>query len=176
MIEAGTYVEHEKYGRGRVIAVHEHSYKIDFGKRGIYEISKRSEDTLTIIEHQENETDMNELEATLIRVLSEYSDITKPVELGDRWIGGTLVLKPANPAQKTKEIPIETFFHKVVMVRDRLRVLEQNINSNPKLTDEDKVNLQQYITRIYGSLTTFNVLFKNSEDHFVGDKKSKDED
>lgn len=79
-----------------------------------------------------------------------------------------MILKPGSDSLQSKEIPIETFFHKIVMLRDRLRVLEQNVNSNKKLTDEDKVNLQQYITRIYGSLTTFNVLFRNKEDHFVG--------
>jgi len=81
-----------------------------------------------------------------------------------------MILQPGTAGLKSKEIPIETFFHKIVMLRDRLRVLEQQINSNAKLTDEDKVNMQQYITRCYGSMTTFNVLFKNNEDYFVGEK------
>ncbi|MAI22701.1 MAG: hypothetical protein CL828_01475, partial [Crocinitomicaceae bacterium] len=72
---------------------------------------------------------------------------------------------------KSKDMPIDTFFHKVVMTRDRLRVLEAKVNSNAKLTDADKVELQQYITKIYGSLTTFNVLFRYKEDWFVGEKK-----
>lgn len=80
-----------------------------------------------------------------------------------------MVLKPGETGLKDKEIPIDQFFHKIVMVRDRLRVMEQRINSS-KLDDEDKVNLQQYITRIYGSLTTFNILFRNKEQHFVGEK------
>jgi uncharacterized protein (UPF0261 family) len=163
-------VEHEKYGKGKVKAVHERTYEVDFGKHGVYEISKHAEYTLTVIEKNENELNMNELEETLIRILNDYSDISQLVELGDKWSGGTVVLKPANPNQKTKEIPMETFFHKIVMVRDRLRVLEQNINSNAKLSDEDKVNMQQYVTRVYGSLTTFNVLFKNEEDQFKGEK------
>jgi hypothetical protein len=92
--------------------------------------------------------------------------------LGDRWEKGTMILQPFDKSLKPKEIPIEDFFHKIVMLRDRVRVMEQQINAHKKLSDEDKVNLQQYITRIYGSLTTFNVLFKNKEQWFVGEKGS----
>jgi hypothetical protein len=81
-----------------------------------------------------------------------------------------MILQPADKSQKGKEIPIDVFFHKIVMLRDRLRVLEQQINAHKQLSDEDKVNLQQYVTRIYGSLTTFNVLFRNKEQWFIGDK------
>ena len=86
-----------------------------------------------------------------------------------------MLLQPADKAQKPKEVPIDAFFHKVVMLRDRLRVMEQQINAHKILSDEDKVNLQQYITRIYGSLTTFNVLFRNKEQWFVGERGAKDE-
>jgi hypothetical protein len=84
-----------------------------------------------------------------------------------------MILQPADKTLKGKDIPIEDFFHKIVMLRDRLRVLEQNINSSKNLSDEEKVNMQQYITRCYGSLTTFNVLFKDKEDWFVGEKKAE---
>ena len=92
------------------------------------------------------------------------------MDLGKEWEGGTMILQPANLELKPKEMPIETFFHKIVMMRDRLRVLEQNINSHKVLTDEEKVSLQQYITRIYGSMTSFNILFDDKEDYFVGSK------
>ena len=96
------------------------------------------------------------------------------IALGSRWLGGELVLKPADASQAAKSVPLETFFHKIVMVRDRLRVMEAQINNNKKLADEEKVELQQYITRIYGSLTTFNVLFRDKKDHFVGQKEKAD--
>jgi hypothetical protein len=91
-------------------------------------------------------------------------------ELADRWKGGELVIKPSKAELEAKIVPIDAFFHKIVMARDRLRVLEQHVNAHKALSDADKVQLQQYITRIYGSLTTFNILFKNKEDQFVGQK------
>jgi hypothetical protein len=91
-------------------------------------------------------------------------------ELGTRWKGGEMILKPGDPRLAEKSVPIETFFHKVVMVRDRLRVMEAQINGHKVLADSEKVELQQYITRIYGSLTTFNVLFREKSDFFIGQK------
>jgi len=110
------------------------------------------------------------VEWSLARILRLWGEVTDVVPLGDRWVGGTMILQPADKSQKPKELPIEVFFHEVVMLRDRIRVMEQQINAHKKLSDEDKVNLQQYITRIYGTLTTFNVLFKNKEHWFVGEK------
>ena len=118
---------------------------------------------------------VSETEKSLLKILRLWGNVNEVVPLGEKWMGGTLLLRPADKNLKPKEIPVADFFHKIVMLRDRLRVLEQNINSNKKLSDEDKVNLQQYITRCYGSLTTFNVLFKDKEHWFVGDKSGKEE-
>jgi hypothetical protein len=90
--------------------------------------------------------------------------------IADRWSGGQLVLKPGKAGTQEKVVPIEAFFRKIIAVRERLRVLEQRINAHPKLTDEDRLQLQDYITRAYGTLTTFNVLFADAEDRFVGTK------
>ena len=176
-LEIGSTIDHDHYGQGKVISEEELFWTIDFGKRGIIEITKRNADLLTLLslprnEQNNNSYTMEELEKTLRRVLEDYSDISENIELGGKWEGGTMILQPADTSQKSKEIPIETFFHKIVMLRDRLRVLEQKINAHPKLSDEEKVDMQQYITKIYGSLTTFNVMFRNKEDHFEGEKSN----
>ncbi|HEU4383570.1 MAG TPA: hypothetical protein VFR85_08710 [Anaeromyxobacteraceae bacterium] len=93
-----------------------------------------------------------------------------PVPLAPKWEGGTALLRPGDPQTQAKEIPLDALFHKVVMIRDRLRVLEQKINAHPKLSDAEKVDMQQYVTRCYGSLTTFNLLFRDEKDRFIGDK------
>ena len=110
-----------------------------------------------------------DVERSLVQILEKWSDTHEKVALGDKWKGGKLILEPGGELAN-KEMPIETFFHKIVMVRDRIRVMEQKINSSKNLDDQEKVDLQQYITRIYGSLTSFNVLFKNKSDQFIGER------
>ncbi len=106
----------------------------------------------------------------LMELFLEASGLTE-VTLANKWEGGTVRLIPGDATLQAKDLPIDALFHKVVMVRDRLRTLEQKLNGHPKLTDTDKVELQQYVTRCYGSLTTFNVLFKDKADQFVGAKE-----
>jgi hypothetical protein len=97
-------------------------------------------------------------------------DEAADVRLAPKWEGGSVVLKPGDPGTQPKEIPLDALLHKVVMIRDRLRVLEQKINAHEKLSDAEKVDIQQYVTRCYGSLTTFNFLFRDEKDRFVGEK------
>jgi hypothetical protein len=160
-----------------IVGVKYATYLISFINHGIKEIDKTDDKLDEIIPEnvtEEIETH-SDVEKSLLKILRLWGGLTENVPLGDKWHGGSMLLQPADKSLKPKEIPIADFFHKVVMLRDRLRVLEQNINSNKKLSDEDKANIQQYITRCYGSLTTFNVLFKNKEQWFVGDKGGKED-
>lgn len=174
----GTRLQHTKYGPGVIVGVKYATYLISFIHHGIKEIDKTDTELDEIIPENvslEVET-TSEVEKSLLKILRQWAEVTEIVPLGDRWKGGIMSLIPADKSQKAKEVPIEVFFHKIVMLRDRLRVMEQQINAHKVLTDEEKVNLQQYITRIYGTLTTFNVLFKNKEDWFVGEKGASDKD
>lgn len=165
----GSRVKHAAYGDGVVIGVDVAAYSVCFMLYGIKNVGK-TYDKWEIIEAIDSDPEISftAAEKSLAKILKQWLGLSETIDLGDKWDGGTMILKPGDDGLKSKEIPIDTFFHKIVMVRDRLRVMEQRINSS-KLTDEEKVNLQQYITRIYGSLTTFNVLFKYKEDSFVGE-------
>ena len=172
-ITVGTRVEHPRYGEGIVAGVSLASYEIFFEQGGKVEILKSNAD-ITVLDTPEGAAEtsvsMEELTRAISMVLDKYGILPAIAELGKKWEGGKVVIYPGNENLQPKEIPIDVFFHKIVMVRDRLRVLEQNINSSNSLTDEEKVHIQQYITRAYGSLTTFNVLFDDKADFFVGSK------
>ncbi len=170
----GTRLQHTLHGPGVIVGVRYATYLISFINVGMKEIDKTDTHLDEIIPENvtaEVET-TSEVEKSLLKILRQWNGINEVVPLGDRWLGGMMLLQPADKSQKPKEVPVDVFFHKIVMLRDRLRVLEQQINAHKVLTDEDKVNMQQYITRIYGTLTTFNVLFKNKEQWFVGEKGS----
>ena len=173
----GTRLQHTLYGPGVIVGIKYATFLISFINHGIKEIDKTDDKLDDIIPENvsaEVET-TSEVEKSLLKILKLWGGITETVPLGDKWIKGIMLLQPADKSLKPKEIPIDDFFHKIVMLRDRLRVLEQNINSSKTLSDEEKVNIQQYITRCYGSLTTFNVLFKNKEQYFVGEKGAKED-
>ena len=174
LLGIGSRVKHTDFGSGVVTNVTSKHYWITFIENGLETLDLDTD--FEVIEAVEDEVDtisFYEVERTLRDLLKQYSDISEIVPIADKYKGGTLILSPSDSSLAQKEIPIDTFFHKIVMVRDRIRVMEQKINSSPNLDDQEKVDLQQYITRIYGSLTTFNVLFKNSSQNFKGEGKSK---
>jgi hypothetical protein len=172
LLGIGSRIEHPTYGRGVVIRLHKRIYDVCFIEHGIKPVSKDFDVQVIECIEPEYSVSFSEAEDALIKILREWSDVTEVVSIADRWKDGMLVLQPAEKGLQAKEISIDVFFNKIVMLRDRLRVMEQKINAHKVLTNEEKVELQQYITRIYGSLTTFNVLFKHKGDQFVGDKGS----
>nr|NQU92508.1 hypothetical protein [Bacteroidota bacterium] len=170
-IGIGTRVSHPDFGKGVIIQVSTEAFEIVFIDHGWRKIL-RSFPNLEINDVMEPDRDLvshEQVESMLVKVLRRFSDVQETAEMGDKWIGGKMTLEPGRKDLSSKEIPIDAFFHKIVMVRDRLRVMEQRINSS-NLSDEEKVNLEQYLTRIYGSLTTFNILFQYKSDHFTGEK------
>src|SRR4051812_5838556 len=176
-LHIGMKVRHPQYGVGTVKTISEATADIQFddGKRTVAPEPSG-------LEPAEPQAAVRGLEMPLAQFVQQTVDVTiqklgleKPDllvdQLGLRWHKGRLVMYPADPALQAKEVPLEVFFHKIVMVRNNLRVLEQKINAHEKLSDAEKVEMQQYITRSYGSLTTFNILFKSKEDQFSGSSR-----
>ena len=169
-LNIGSRISHEKYGEGVVCAVRYQHYKVSFIKSGITEIEK--DEPFTIVEHvlESDLLSIDDVKTMLRDILEKSGAVSEIVPLADKWKKGMMKMIPFDPTLQAKEVTVESFFHKIVMLRDRLRVMEQKINSHPILTDADKVEFQQYITRCSGSLTTFNILFRNKEQQFVGQK------
>lgn len=170
----GSRINHPKHGKGVVTNVTAKMYWVTFIENGLETIAP--DEDFEIIEAAEDEVDtvsFYEVEKSLRDILKKWNGFSEIVPIADKWNGGTMVLKPSDNNLASKEIPIDTFFHKIVMLRDRLRVMEQKINASKELAEQDKIDLQQYITRCYGSLTTFNVLFKSNSQQFKGESTSK---
>ena len=168
----GSRIKHATYGLGVVTNVTSKQYWVTFIENGLETIDVT--DDFEVIEGVEAEVDsvsFFEVESVFRKLLKKYSDISEIVPIADKWKGGSITLYPGDSNLQSKEIPIDTFFHKIVMVRDRVRVMEQKINSSKNLDDQEKIDLQQYISRIYGSLTTFNILFKDNKHNFKGSGK-----
>ena len=110
-----------------------------------------------------------QVERSFIKLIRRWTDIQETVKIGRKWEGGRIILEPGDKNVQNKDMPIDALFHKIIMIRDRLRVMEQKINSS-SISELEKIELQQYITRIYGTLTSFNLLFAEKDDYFVGGK------
>ena len=165
----GSRVKHAKFGAGVVIQVWPDNYEIVFMDYGLKQIIHGT-DQLEVIDFCSDDTDQlsfAKVERLLVKILRKFSDVQETVPLGEKWNGGKMILQPGASGLQNKEVPIETFFHKIVMLRNRLRTLEQHVNS-AELPDDVKVKLQGYISGCYGTLTSFNVLFANEDDQFKG--------
>lgn len=172
LLGIGSRISHPDYGKGVVTNISSKQYWVTFMDGGLETIEIN--DDYEVIEAVEGEVDsvsFFDVESSLVKILEKWSDTHEKVAIADKWRGGKLILEPGD-AMANKEMPIDVFFHKIVMVRDRIRVMEQKINASSNLDDQEKIDLQQYITRIYGSLTSFNVLFKNKSDQFIGERSS----
>ncbi len=158
----GTRLQHTQHGPGVIVGVRYATYLVSFINLGVKEIDKTDPHLDEIIPENvtvEIETVSN-VEKSLLRILRLWGGVTETVALGDRWIGGTMLLQPHDLSQKPKEVPIDVFFHKIVMLRDRLRVLEQQLNGHKGLSDEEKeVNLQQYINEDLRIKLTLHLMF-----------------
>jgi len=172
-LHLGMNVRHPQYGSGVVKAIAEHTAEVQFGSG-----RRTVEPAASGLEPDEAQAAVSGLSVPLAQLIMQTVNTTitqlglsRPdaviEQLGAKWHGGHLLLRPADPALQTKEVPLEVFFHKIVMMRNNFRVLEQKINAHDKLSDSEKIEMQQYISRCYGSMTTFNVLFQHRDDQFA---------
>ncbi len=172
LYETNTCVEYTKKGTLGLVPVKPRPRAAGEPRAPITKTRAPTRVTPTRIDLPEDLLDMDADEfKNVLRTVIQEELGTGIVDLGGKWQGGEVVMKPGKEGVQEKRVPLEAFFHKIVMVRDKLRVLEQKINAHPKLDDEEKIQMQQYVTQCYGSLTTFNVLFADKDDGFVGQKE-----
>ena len=165
----GSRVVHPSFGVGRVQSYEGNSYVILFRGGDIKLVSFAFQGMH--LEEASGDPELDRIRVVMEEVLSDYGWIDAGIELGARWQGGQVVLEPGKSDTQAKEIPMEMFFKKIIGIREKLRVLEQKINNHKSLDEAEKLELEGYITRCYGSLTTFNVLFANKELGFKGSGK-----
>jgi hypothetical protein len=171
-LETGSTLSHPSFGKGIVVDIDVDFYKIYFYNTAEVKELARDFSGYQVIDGTQQTAstfDIADIEMALENVLYKMNSIDEPVKMADKWLRGNLVLEPGDTTLQSKEIPIDVFFNKIIMLRERLRVLEQKVNNHPKLDHSDKLDLQQYITRCYGSMTTFNVLFRDKHAHFKGE-------
>jgi len=172
----GARINHPHYGKGVVVETASEFYTIWFKTANTAKTIAKDYTELTVLENtgtggENGSVSLADMEQALDNVLSQRLHEFQLVPMATKWNDGTLVLKPKDESLQPKEVPIDVFFHKIVMLRDRLRLIEQKINSHKVLTDAEKVELQQYITAGYGTLTTFNILFKETIHQFKGNSR-----
>ena len=172
-LHIGMKVRHPAYGTGEICAITQLTADVRFDDGAVRTVSPETSaitpaEAVATIEGMT--IPLKDVIAKTVRAVVDTLELERPASvldgLGLRWRNGTLTMSPADTTLQSKEIPLETFFHKIVMMRNQLRVLEQKINASEVLSDADKIELQSYITRCYGSMTTFNILFKEKEDGF----------
>lgn len=171
-LHVGMKVRHPQYGIGVVKSISENTADVLFndGKRAVAPEGAGLEPAEAQAEFRGLGVPLKQFVEETLDVAVRKMGLERPdsivEKLGSRWHNGKMTLQPSDPSLQAKEVPLEAFFHKIIMMRNNLRVLEQKINSHEKLSEGEKIDMQQYLTRCYGSMTTFNVLFKEKEDQF----------
>jgi len=170
----GSKINHAKFGLGVICNLDNDFYKIYFSTLDEVKAIARDYVGLEVVEKVADEApsiELRDIEKAVEAVFLKYTEKNQIVELSGKWLNGTLEMKPGSSDLQGKEVPIRVFYNKIISVREKLRVLEQNINNHERLDEAEKLHLQQYITKAYGSLTTFNILFAQKEDYFKGSGK-----
>jgi hypothetical protein len=170
-IGIGAMVQHPAFGLGKIVDYEADAYVVLFKNADVRRVAY----TFDAMRAEEpvGDPDLDRIRQAMREVLNDYGWLDSELELGKRWVGGSLKLIPGKTETQSKDIPIEVFVKKIVSIRDRLRVLEQKLNSHPVLSGEEKLELQGYVTRCYGSLTSFNALFTAKESQFHGTGKEE---